>query len=82
MLTFHHPGWVVTLRVQITARNIRVPTWYFSDVRGPLPWNATAADAVAAAVGALEQVGPAAALSLSGAVQGLAEGLQPRDRRL
>ena len=28
MLTFHHPGWVVTLRVQITARNLRVPTWY------------------------------------------------------
>ena len=39
-----------------------------SDVRGPLPWNA-AADAVAA-VGAIEEVGPAAAaLSLSGAVQ-------------
>ena len=73
MLTFHQPDWVVTLRVQITARNIRVPTWYFaacsSDIRGPLPWNA-AADAVATDVGALEEVGPAAAaLSLSGAVQ-------------
>ena len=38
-----------------------------SDIRGPLPWNA-AADAVAA-VGVLEQVGPAAALGLSGAIQ-------------
>ena len=52
-----------------------------SDIRGPLPWNAAAADAVAA-VGSIEEVGPAAALSLSGAVQGLAQGLQPRDRRL
>ena len=44
-----------------------------SDIRGPLPWNA-AADAVAA-VGVLEQVCPAAALGLSGAIQWLAEGL-------
>ena len=51
-----------------------------SDVRGPLPWNAAAA--AVAAVGSIEEVGPAAALSLSGAVQGLAQGLQPRDRRL